>query len=61
MNKNTFYMVGLIVGIIIGVLFCMFVVQDNPRAIDVYKGKTTLRYIYDNGDISDSIVVWKNK
>lgn len=35
--------------------------RRNPNAIDVYQGKTTLEYTIRNGEIVDSVVVFKNK
>jgi hypothetical protein len=35
-------------------------VQDKyPQAIDVYQGKTTLEYTIKDGEIIDSVVVFK--
>lgn len=33
--------------------------MTEPRAIDVYKGNTTLEITYKNGIPIDSTVVWK--
>lgn len=33
--------------------------QNKPTAIEVYQGKTTLKYTVINGQIVDSIVVYK--
>lgn len=33
---------------------------NEPTAIDVYKGKTTLEITYKDGVPIDSTVVWKN-
>ena len=41
-------------------LLSSFYVRE-PRAIDVYKGETTLRITYQDGVPIDSTVVWKNK
>lgn len=32
---------------------------DKPEAMDVYQGKTTLKYTIVDGEKVDSIVVWK--
>ena len=48
----------LTVGIIFSLLFHLL---DTPKAIDVYKGETTLRITYQDGVPIDSIVVWKSK
>lgn len=34
---------------------------EEPRAIDVYQGKTTIQYTYKDGIAVDSIVVFKNE
>lgn len=36
-------------------------IQQNPQAIDVYRGKTTLEITYKDSVAIDSIVVFKNK
>lgn len=33
--------------------------EPKPKAIDVYQGKTTLEYTVRNGEVIDSVVVWK--
>lgn len=63
MNDN-----GGLVFIYIAIIFCIISaviankVQDKyPQAIDVYQGKTTLEYTIKDGEIVDSVVVYKNK
>lgn len=45
--------------------FCLAIEFSNsrgkPNAIDVYQGKTTLEYTIRDGEIVDSIVVFKKK
>lgn len=41
------------------VLITTLCLKDNPRAIDVYRGDTTLEITYRNGIPIDSTVVWK--
>ena len=36
-------------------------IEPEPKALDVYQGKTTLEYKVVDGEIVDSCVVWKNK
>jgi hypothetical protein len=63
MNENSvsaFFCVGLIC-CIIGVTFANKVRDKYPQAIDVYQGKTTLEYTIIDGEIVDSVVVFKNK
>lgn len=46
---------------IIGVIVANKVRDKYPQAIDVYRGKTTLEYTIRDGEIVDSVVVFKNK
>ena len=39
----------------------IFVLEDHPTAMDVYRGKTTLEITYKNDVPADSVVVFKNK
>ena len=41
------------------VLVATLYLKDNPKAIDVYRGSTTLEITYRNGIPIDSTVVWK--
>ena len=41
------------------VLITTLCLKDNPKAIDVYRGATTLEITYRNGIPIDSTVVWK--
>ena len=43
------------------VLFLLTSYTTKPRAIDVYKGKTTLEITYKDKVPIDSTVVWKSK
>lgn len=43
------------------VLFCIISYTTKPRAIDVYKGRTTLEITYKDKVPVDSTVVWKSK
>lgn len=43
------------------VLLLSFFYIRKPKAIDVYKGETTLRITYQGGVPVDSTVVWKSK
>ena len=44
-------------GIVIGT-FCRH--SAEPTALDVYQGKTTLKYIYQDGYVIDSVVIYKD-
>lgn len=44
------------------IIFVMYLINFNkPKAIDVYKGKTTLEITYKDKIPIDSTVVWKAK
>lgn len=43
------------------VLWSLFSYLKEPRAIDVYKGNTTLEITYKDGVPVDSTVVWKSR
>ena len=63
LSKAKYDSVGvvLVVSIILAfiVLITTLCLKDNPKAIDVYRGKTTLEITYKNRVPIDSIVVWK--
>jgi hypothetical protein len=46
---------------IIGIVIENKVQNKYPQAMDVYQGKTTLEYTIRDGEIVDSVVVFKNK
>ena len=52
---------GLFLGFLAGTLFTMSITLPEPQAIEVYQGKTTLEYTIRDGEIVDSVVVFKNK
>ena len=58
--ENSFYKVFLTVNSLI-VFLLFLVLMGKPRAIDVYRGKTTLEITYKDRVPIDSTVVWKNK
>ena len=39
----------------------LYLIEEQPKAIDVYRGKTTLEITYKNRVPIDSTVVWRNK
>ena len=58
--ENSFYKGFLTVSSL--VVFILFLVlMGKPRAIDVYKGRTTLEITYKDRVPIDTTVVWKNK
>lgn len=63
LSKANYDFVGfiLVASIILAftVLITTLCLKDNPRAIDVYRGDTTLERTYRDGIPIDSTVVWK--
>lgn len=55
------YWIGIAIGFLgsLVVIFSMLVMM--PEAMDVYQGKTELKYKVVNGEIVDSCVVFKNQ
>ncbi len=45
---------------ILGVVIANEVRDKHPQAMDVYQGKTTLEYTIRDGEIVDSVVVFKD-
>lgn len=48
---------------VIGLSTCLFLESsknNRPQAIDVYRGKTTLKITYENNVPIDTVVVFKN-
>ena len=43
----------------VGILVSLLVILEEPQAIDVYRGNTTLEITYKDGVAIDSTVVWK--
>lgn len=61
-KEDDFISFFAILFIVIGVLFLRdYYEQDNPTAMDVYQGKTTLEITYKDGVAVDSTVVFKQK
>ena len=62
------YKFGMYCGVTMAALFvleimliCEITSEPHPKAIDVYQGKTTIEYTIRDGEIIDSIVVFKDK
>lgn len=58
-DNNLFVFILVVYPIL--VLFALVPFISEPKAIDVYKGKTTLEITYKDKVPIDSTVVWKNK
>ena len=54
---------GLLTATIVSIATVIFlgIYNPNPRAIDVYRGKTTLEITYRDSVAVDSVVVYKMK
>lgn len=54
------YFIGIFFGIVLTVI--LLAIHDNePSAMDVYRGETTLEITYRDSIPIDSTVVWKDK
>jgi hypothetical protein len=49
----------MVCAVLLGVFFVMSIVEGTPKAIDVYRGKTTLEITYRDSVAIDSTVVYK--
>lgn len=59
MDKPSCFFLGIVLG-----AFSMAIAMSlskEPKAIDVYQGKTTLKYTIVDGVVIDSVVVFKEK
>ena len=62
MNKIDVYwgfVIGMIIASAIFIGLHIKSIKYYPQAIDVYQGKTTLKYTVIDGVVTDSTVVWK--
>lgn len=61
-NMDTGFFLGMLVTIFlvfeIGII-SNIIEESNPTPMDVYQGKTILEYTIRDGEIIDSVVVWK--
>lgn len=62
MKKFEIFIIGcFVIGGILGILIHNWLISDEPRAIDVYQGKTTLEITYKDSIPIDTIVVFKDE
>lgn len=52
---------GIFTGCSVIAMFLMIAYLYKPKAIDVYRDKTTLEITYKNNAPIDTVVVWKGK
>lgn len=55
------YLIGIIMGFLGSLVVIFTMLAMMPEAMDVYQGKTELKYKVVNGEIVDSCVVFKSK
>lgn len=61
LNKISTSFLLILLLLTIDIIISLLVISKEPKAIDVYKGKTTLEITYKDGVAIDSTVVWKKK
>lgn len=54
-------LIGAMIGVVVPAILLICVINEQPKAMDVYKGKTTLEITYKDGVAIDSVVVFKDK
>lgn len=60
--KFEIFIIGcFVIGGILGILIHNWLISDEPKAIDVYQGKTTLEITYKDSIPIDTIVVFKDE
>lgn len=59
-ESDNIIIIGLSFMLAFTALVLMIIYAQRPKAIDVYKGETTLEITYKDGMPIDSVVVWKN-
>lgn len=60
-NKATSCVCAIVVSVILTRLIIDYSSKDNPTALDVYQGKTTLEVTYRDSIPVDSVVVFKEE
>lgn len=53
--------VGLIIGLITAISVIIYNIGEEPTALDVYQGKTTLKYTVVDSVITDSTVIFRKE
>ncbi len=61
LSKNilTLIFLGITLGLFISTMLVNITLTSKPTAMDVYQDKTTLEYTIRDGEIIDSVVVYK--
>ena len=60
-NKEGMSIATMVCAILLGAFFVITMIQSEPTALDVYRGKTTLEITYRDSVAVDSVVVYKMK
>lgn len=55
------FIIGCVIGGILGVLIHTWLISNEPSAMDVYQNKTTLEITYKDSIPVDSVVVFKDE
>lgn len=55
------FCIFILIGITIGFIWCLAIINQEPTALDIYRGKTTLEITYRDSVAIDSTVVYKAK
>ena len=61
-DLDTGVFLGAVLMIFCAIKICIvsnIIAEPKPKAMDVYQGKTTLEYTIRDGEVIDSVVVWK--
>ena len=60
-RKLPYGFIGGMIGVLLPAIIIACVVSLQPKAMDVYRGKTTLEITYKDSVAIDSVVVFKDK
>ena len=60
-NKVTSCASTIMCSVIVTIVLIDYNSKDNPTALDVYEGKTTLEITYRDSIPIDSVIVWKEE
>ena len=55
------FIIGCIIGGILGILIHNWLISGEPTTLDVYQGKTTLEITYKDSIPIDTIIVFKDE
>lgn len=58
-KKFDYFILGFLVGGILGIIILNIITSKHPTALDVYRGNTTLRVTVENNIPVDTVVIFK--